>query len=124
MIRRPPRSTRTDTLFPYTTLFRSVAGSYSEDAGVETIEIDTGATGNISIINFTHDGTTVLGADGNDAFTGSAFADIFTTGGDDNIVNAGAGHEMIWLDEATAAANQTLRDGAGRWEGSRLGEEC
>src|SRR3546814_6530158 len=26
MIRRPPRSTRTDTLFPYTTLFRSEAG--------------------------------------------------------------------------------------------------
>src|SRR3546814_14726798 len=29
MIRRPPRSTRTDTLFPYTTLFRSV-GSVAE----------------------------------------------------------------------------------------------
>src|SRR3546814_5589579 len=27
MIRRPPRSTRTDTLFPYTTLFRSLADS-------------------------------------------------------------------------------------------------
>src|SRR3546814_16966559 len=26
MILRPPRSTRTDTLFPYTTLFRSLAG--------------------------------------------------------------------------------------------------
>src|SRR3546814_12599059 len=26
IIRRPPRSTRTDTLFPYTTLFRSFAG--------------------------------------------------------------------------------------------------
>src|SRR3546814_17086466 len=26
MIRRPPRSTRTDTLFPYTTLFRSAMG--------------------------------------------------------------------------------------------------
>src|SRR3546814_6011707 len=26
MIRRPPRSTRTDTLFPYTTLFRSPPG--------------------------------------------------------------------------------------------------
>src|SRR3546814_19963785 len=26
MIRRPPRSTRTDTLFPYTTLFRSEDG--------------------------------------------------------------------------------------------------
>src|SRR3546814_4861755 len=28
MIRRPPRSTRTDTLFPYTTLFRSPGGAY------------------------------------------------------------------------------------------------
>src|SRR3546814_6355600 len=27
MIRRPPRSTRTDTLFPYTTLFRSEGGA-------------------------------------------------------------------------------------------------
>src|SRR3546814_19374586 len=29
MIRRPPRSTRTDTLFPYTTLFRSVCTRYA-----------------------------------------------------------------------------------------------
>src|SRR3546814_8401281 len=29
MIRRPPRSTRTDTLFPYTTLFRSCFGGAS-----------------------------------------------------------------------------------------------
>src|SRR3546814_20615224 len=29
MIRRPPRSTRTDTLFPYTTLFRSLYDSVS-----------------------------------------------------------------------------------------------
>src|SRR3546814_19850858 len=28
MIRRPPRSTRTDTLFPYTTLFRSTLGTF------------------------------------------------------------------------------------------------
>src|SRR3546814_5082934 len=28
MIRRPPNSTRTDTLFPYTTLFRSVEGPF------------------------------------------------------------------------------------------------
>src|SRR3546814_4076542 len=35
MIRRPPRSTRTDTLFPYTTLFRSaldpVVGAHLDD---------------------------------------------------------------------------------------------
>src|SRR3546814_11891457 len=30
MIRRPPRSTRTDTLFPYTTLFRSVPAWQAE----------------------------------------------------------------------------------------------
>src|SRR3546814_8425804 len=29
MIRRPPRSTRTDTLFPYTTLFRSDSWKYA-----------------------------------------------------------------------------------------------
>src|SRR3546814_7574082 len=37
MIRRPPRSTRTDTLFPYTTLFRSAIreypGAWHEDGG-------------------------------------------------------------------------------------------
>src|SRR3546814_10573880 len=29
MIRRPPRSTRTDTLFPYTTLFRSIVDVFA-----------------------------------------------------------------------------------------------
>src|SRR3546814_20586208 len=40
MIRRPPRSTRTDTLFPYTTLFRSGAlpGDYYPEA--KRLEID------------------------------------------------------------------------------------
>src|SRR3546814_3184141 len=33
MIRRPPRSTRTDTLFPYTTLFRSGLRRLSEELG-------------------------------------------------------------------------------------------
>src|SRR3546814_6068337 len=42
MIRRPPRSTRTDTLFPYTTLFRSNAHPVREAAfkvGESTVEI-------------------------------------------------------------------------------------
>src|SRR3546814_2123343 len=37
MIRRPPRSTRTDTLFPYTTLFRSSRG-YVDGAGYTDIK--------------------------------------------------------------------------------------
>src|SRR3546814_2626035 len=32
MLRRPPRSTRTDTLFPYTTLFRSIAVAHVAQA--------------------------------------------------------------------------------------------
>src|SRR3546814_4616641 len=32
MIRRPPRSTRTDTLFPYTTLFRSSSVNWSSSS--------------------------------------------------------------------------------------------
>src|SRR3546814_11034325 len=36
MIRRPPRSTRTDTLFPYTTLFRSL-GDHSVSAPPDPI---------------------------------------------------------------------------------------
>src|SRR3546814_11850374 len=36
MIRRPPRSTRTDTLFPYTTLFRSQGLARKTAWGLET----------------------------------------------------------------------------------------
>src|SRR3546814_8708101 len=59
MIRRPPRSTRTDTLFPYTTLFRSpfkgsdsvlaglgfgLAATYGDAEGT-TAQNDRGVTG-------------------------------------------------------------------------------
>src|SRR3546814_1247491 len=48
MLRRPPRATRTDTLFPYTTLFRSgadvdhatdleAAGHVDDDVGAEAV---------------------------------------------------------------------------------------
>src|SRR3546814_2899333 len=49
MIRRPPRSTRTDTLFPYTTLFRSLLGLQTYfTAGAQEVRawtIKVGATG-------------------------------------------------------------------------------
>src|SRR3546814_14584103 len=35
MIRRPPRSTRTDTLFPYTTLFRSIVAVHQQKMGID-----------------------------------------------------------------------------------------
>src|SRR3546814_3440889 len=37
MIRRPPRSTRTDTLFPYTTLFRSLEDDLEKTANLSAL---------------------------------------------------------------------------------------
>src|SRR3546814_494878 len=42
MIRRPPRSTRTDTLFPYTTLFRS--------PGYEPVQVQLGRPGHAEVL--------------------------------------------------------------------------
>src|SRR3546814_12422643 len=39
MQRRPPRSTRTDTLFPYTTLFRSIAQWQTADRADVVLEL-------------------------------------------------------------------------------------
>src|SRR3546814_10588861 len=47
MIRRPPRSTRTDTLFPYTTLFRSYPPATWPD---HLVVIGSGVTG----VEFVH----------------------------------------------------------------------
>src|SRR3546814_10525794 len=44
MIRRPPRSTRTDTLFPYTTLFRS-GGKYPTAARLAAAVAEAWGTG-------------------------------------------------------------------------------
>src|SRR3546814_19581748 len=45
MIRRPPRSTRTDTLFPYTTLFRSLAAAAVWERDVDHWEAGIGGWG-------------------------------------------------------------------------------
>src|SRR3546814_19401226 len=57
MIRRPPRSTRTDTLFPYTTLFRSIIGVLREyyDALERAV-----STHEATLISFHGDGVMVL----------------------------------------------------------------
>src|SRR3546814_11493835 len=54
MIRRPPRSTRTDTLFPYTTLFRSHVRAALNDimvaVGITTINLIFCAGGALVIL--------------------------------------------------------------------------
>src|SRR3546814_17544519 len=55
MIRRPPRSTRTDTLFPYTTLFRSISVNDLAVLGIESfrasLEASRRRAGYVPILN-------------------------------------------------------------------------
>src|SRR3546814_18246611 len=61
MLRRPPRSTRTDTLFPYTTLCRSERTRLSTEVGpgfrrardAETGEVENGVVGR-GLVDFKH----------------------------------------------------------------------
>src|SRR3546814_15781643 len=56
MIRRPPRSTRTDTLFPYTTLFRSPIGNKDYSSVIAALPDDVDAIyvalGGADAVNF------------------------------------------------------------------------
>src|SRR3546814_13941421 len=49
MIRRPPRSTRTDTRFPYTTLFRSVRAPRGRSIAKQTARKRTAATRRLEV---------------------------------------------------------------------------
>src|SRR3546814_17823919 len=52
MIRRPPRSTRTDTLFPYTTLFRSVLATIlvgDDPASATYVKMKANACGRVGM---------------------------------------------------------------------------
>src|SRR3546814_13373095 len=63
MIRRPPRSTRTDTLFPYTTLFRSLLrmeeNRQSPGLGPLAVTGATGGVGSLAIDIFSRAGYAV-----------------------------------------------------------------
>src|SRR3546814_7201223 len=85
MIRRPPRSTRTDTLFPYTTLFRSVAfldlgvAAEDHDADIVGLEVERHALHAIGEFDHLAGLDIVEAVDAGDAVTdrehGADFAD-------------------------------------------------
>src|SRR3546814_11102019 len=50
MIRRPPRSTRTDTLFPYTTLFRSHHAAVDRAVGNQCLDLRHGQAGENALL--------------------------------------------------------------------------
>src|SRR3546814_15689603 len=97
MIRRPPRSTRTDTLFPYTTLFRSlggVPGSAQEHGGVAVMAACVHAPGVLRAVGrvplLVHRQRVHVGAQA-DAATAAAVAVQHTD-------DAGAGNAAMHLD--------------------------
>src|SRR3546814_21058437 len=71
MIRRPPRSTRTDTLFPYTTLFRSSAKRavqggfawYDDGVGME-LDLANPLGSTLARVEVTPAGATLFRSDG------------------------------------------------------------
>src|SRR3546814_16182809 len=65
MIRRPPRSTRTDTLFPYTTLFRSQPENVeSWEAGIKSKWFDHSLDFNLGVFHSYFDNLQTLAIDG------------------------------------------------------------
>src|SRR3546814_8359568 len=50
MIRRPPRSTRTGTLFPYTTLFRSALKDFAAAAGPDLADLRNAYARHVSAV--------------------------------------------------------------------------
>src|SRR3546814_8848117 len=54
MIRRPPRSTRTDTLLPYTTLFRSADGAGPGTGARSRGELDASARAHRHVALYAH----------------------------------------------------------------------
>src|SRR3546814_19748839 len=61
MLRQPPRSTRTDTLFPYTALFRSVAqATRLKGASIRTDMVTVTGTENLLMAAVLAEGQTVL----------------------------------------------------------------
>src|SRR3546814_10102596 len=61
MIRRPPRSTRTDTLFPYTTLFRSQHGAGRLGVGAGLQQAGTDGGGIVEVEHQESDGVAQIG---------------------------------------------------------------
>src|SRR3546814_18769112 len=96
MIRRPPRSTRTDTLFPYTTLVRSV----KTDFGTLVLSGANAYTGGTAI----NGGTLRISNDG----------------------NLGAGAGGLSFNGGTLQTTATMSSGraVSRSEARRVGKEC
>src|SRR3546814_16271395 len=111
MVRRPPRSTRTDTLCPYTTLFRSgqLGMALVTGAGREKDALSVGIT-------FAMHGGVPQGKHGNDFQTGSSFSSAKAAAYGAYIISR---HPDVSRDEVV----ELIKKGS-RSEERRVGKEC
>src|SRR3546814_4182383 len=100
MIRRPPRSTRTDTLFPYTTLFRSWA---PRRLGDWVWTQDGGMTGDKKIVGLWRDSAANQEAD-NEAPADATGPETLAA------PEAAAPAERDWLDMSSLNAAEAAED--------------
>src|SRR3546814_8729043 len=76
MLRQPPRSTRTDTLFPYTTLFRSDGGAAGDEArAVALLRGGDGAGDGIGVVAVDALGRPAGGAEAGELVVGAGKVD-------------------------------------------------
>src|SRR3546814_12812721 len=99
MIRRPPRSTRTDTLFPYPTLFRSTATADTLDGG-----------GGNDVLRGLAGEDLLLGGDGDDSLQGGMGSDIYNGGAGSDTVSYSGSNTSVFIDLAAGVAK--LYDGS------------
>src|SRR3546814_2093189 len=94
MIRRPPRSTRTDTLFPYTTLFRSDVDQCERGAALtDRLQRGVAVAGGARLIAFIlHD-------------AGDQFANVPLVVDDQNIKR----HDLLRSEEHTSELQSLMR---------------
>src|SRR3546814_20176465 len=123
MIRRPPRSTRTDTLFPYTTLFRSLGpdavGMYYDAGDDSSIEAAISETvkrfGRLDIL-FNNAAVTDLKIQGRDTTTTDIPLDVWDKTMAVNVRGILIGSRL--------AIPHMFAAGGGRSEEGRGGKEC
>src|SRR3546814_19768144 len=99
MIRRPPRSTRTDTLFPYTTLFRSIVN--------QTLVSTTGREGNMTTDFGKSAGIESTGALSLDATKDIAVSGATVTAGGDASLKAGQDITCPSIQDKTSTSPKT-----------------
>src|SRR3546814_13160733 len=116
MKRRPPRSTRTDTLFPHTTLFRSTQGGVGHNIVYLTQNgINNHATSVQSADGVAFNGA-ILTQTGNDnqmslVQDGSDNQALLTQTGEGNSMSAvqnGAGNRLAWTQSGNGLSSPTV----------------